>query len=829
MADIKNFKKIVGGIIILPSTAPATTTAGTLYYDTNIFKYSDGTVLREVGSKLTSLEVSLPDGSGTITADKLVSDIYDASDIKILDIATATLNGNLNGATATLSDRVKLTPQVSDPSPSDEGDIYYKTGSGLKVYDGSNWASVGSGSGEGEKNYITNSKAEDSAGASSSADWGSYVNSSALDSTAAEVPDNYGDRTSGSTDITIAANATTPLSGISDFKLTKANGNDNRGEGVSVDFDIDKADKAKKLIISFDYETDSAYADDDIKIFISSKKSGSEKLIRVNGEAIKAVSGTGKHYAQFQSESDSTEYRLIFHVASNSTSNYNINFDSVKVGPQKISHGTIITDWEDITTTANSDLIPAFTGSGDGTYSFYRKRRVGDSLEIQLRFNFSEAGTAESPAYFPLPDGLTARHTFYGNGDVETYHVSHSIPDTVQDAFVVSSCQASTSSNTLTIHDMGGSNALDEDAFSATAQVYISTLVPITGWSSNAKMSEDFSGRDVVGSFHLAADQRIETNSITKVQLETTVHDTTGSFVASTGADDTTGYYLIPETGFYDCIAKVEFDNWGSTPDTGIEGHDTVHAIITKNGITSDDRVAQGHERADPSSDTDVEHCFISNILHFAKGDKVYLCVKCNASDDFSVEATGDSLDTFLQIAKRQSAQTILENETVACKAFNSSNGQTFDFDPSTILILGNLFDSSRFDTHNAMTINGTTGADSGVTWADEKDNSDYYTVPITGFYQVNASIRVDGMEPENAAKLYLRNITKTQYESTSISQTTGTGSNYHDNANLIISTTIQADKGDQLCFGLQVMNADDAVTIQATLLTAEFSIAKIK
>jgi len=237
MADIKNFKKIVGGIIILPSTAPATTTAGTLYYDTNIFKYSDGTVLREVGSKLTSLEVS-----NTITADKLVSDIYDASDVKILDIVTATLNGNLNGATATLSDRVKLTPQVSDPSSSvATGDIYYKTGSGLKVYDGSNWASVGSGSGEGEKNYITNSKAEDSAGASSIEDW-------------------------AASGLVLAFNESSPLSGSSDFKITKTGASEN--DTVSVEFDIDNADKAKKLIISFDYTTDATYVDDDIQISI---------------------------------------------------------------------------------------------------------------------------------------------------------------------------------------------------------------------------------------------------------------------------------------------------------------------------------------------------------------------------------------------------------------------------------------------------------------------------------------------------------------------------------------------------------------------------------
>ena len=189
------------------------------------------------------------------------------------------------------------------------------------------WSTITAEAGGTGKNYISNPD-----GNTAITYWGVYADA------AAETP---ADGTSGSATVTITRNTTTPLSGAGDILITKDAAN-RQGEGVQTDFTIDNADKGQKLLISFDYTTSANYADDDVGIFIYDVSNSS--LTRVNGEGLKAVSGTGKHYAQFQAASDSTSYRLIFHVASTNASAYTINLDTVSVGPSKITHGAMVTD-----------------------------------------------------------------------------------------------------------------------------------------------------------------------------------------------------------------------------------------------------------------------------------------------------------------------------------------------------------------------------------------------------------------------------------------------------------------------------------------------------
>ena len=101
-----------------------------------------------------------------------------------------------------------------------------------------------------------------------------------------------------------------------------------------------------------------------------------DTLIRVNGESIKAVSGTSTFTGQFQTHATSDSYRLIFHVVSENASAYDLYLDNLSIAPQKVPTGAVATDWKSYT--------PTGSWTGDVTYEG-RYRRVGDSIEIEAQ------------------------------------------------------------------------------------------------------------------------------------------------------------------------------------------------------------------------------------------------------------------------------------------------------------------------------------------------------------------------------------------------------------------------------------------------------------
>lgn len=181
---------------------------------------------------------------------------------------------------------------------------------------------TGSGDGSGGINYITNSDAE--AGIDP---WTTYVDA------AGETPV---DGTGGSATITLTQSSADPLRGTESFLESKDAAN-RQGEGVSVDFDIENADLANALSISFNYEVSSNYEDGDLRVFIYDITN--DNLIEPVNIDIKASNVPNKHVSVFQTAPDSTSYRLIIHTATTNASAYTFKFDNVSVGPG-ISTGT---------------------------------------------------------------------------------------------------------------------------------------------------------------------------------------------------------------------------------------------------------------------------------------------------------------------------------------------------------------------------------------------------------------------------------------------------------------------------------------------------------
>lgn len=182
---------------------------------------------------------------------------------------------------------------------------------------------TGTGSSSGT-NFITNGTAEaDTSG------WATYADAAGSSPV---------DGTGGSPTVTWTRTTTTPLVGTASFLFTKDAAN-RQGQGASFDFTIDSAYQAKMLNVSFEYAVASGTfaagtltSDSDITIWVYDKTNNS--LIQLSSFRLLASSTlSNTFFAQFQTASNSTSYRLIFHCATTSASAYTVEFDNISVSP----------------------------------------------------------------------------------------------------------------------------------------------------------------------------------------------------------------------------------------------------------------------------------------------------------------------------------------------------------------------------------------------------------------------------------------------------------------------------------------------------------------
>lgn len=235
------------------------------------------------------------------------------------------------------------------------------------------------GGGSGEINYILNYGFED----------GNITGWSTYDDGASATPV---DGTGGSpSTLTLTLNDTTPIRGLYDLQVAKSAA-DSQGEGFSYDFTIDEIDTNKLLKIQFDMDTtDANYTAGDLVAYIYDVDNAA--LITPSSVSIPSVLDT---FAVSFVSTDSTNYRLIFHWAVTTASAAELHFDQFIVGPGKIVQGGVVGPWEDFT--------PSWSGLSSGTLRHSRKRRVGDSMEINILYT---AATTSSTLILTVPDGLS--------------------------------------------------------------------------------------------------------------------------------------------------------------------------------------------------------------------------------------------------------------------------------------------------------------------------------------------------------------------------------------------------------------------------------------
>lgn len=353
--------------------------------------------------------------------------------------------------------------------------------------------------------------------------------------------------------ITFAATNSTPLRGSYSFLLTKSAA-DGRGEGVSVPFTVERADRSKLCYISFDYEiTSGTYApgssstDSDLIVYIYDVTNST--LIEPSGFKISGavLNQQYKHAnCSFQTSATGSSYRLIFHVATTTAVAWNMKIDQIQVGPVPQVVSTPVTDWVSSTHSGSISTNATYIG---------RSRRVGDMQEQETTITFSGVNT-QGAITINIANGYsidttklistTNNNTILGvasyrdasaagSGDIMglvRYASATTVDVVFLDAGTANNCVVGNTSTNLPVTVASG------DA------IKVKFSVPIAGWGSSIALSSTTEARTCAA---IVTGDPASATSGNPIIVPTVVYDSHGGYSASTGRYTVTlpGIYVI--------------------------------------------------------------------------------------------------------------------------------------------------------------------------------------------------------------------------------------------------------------------------------------------
>jgi len=283
------------------------------------------------------------------------------------------------------------------------------------------------------------------------------------------------DGTGGSPNVTFAVSASSPLRGSYNGLFTKDAAN-RQGQGASVNFTLDSADKSKPFSVIVDTETSANYTG----------SSGTEYarifVYDVTNSAllpgyIEVPVGSGPARGFFLATT-STSYRLIFHVAGTGTSAWTLKVDNVQVGPQDILFG--LAGHEAISYT------PTLEGGFTNTIVYAKYSRVGKRILIESRIDVTGGGSG-ADVTFSLPTGLTFN---LGSGTNEVgsgVFTDVSVPASHSVQLTSSPGSSSKCGFVLTSNQ---NNILQGNDLASGDNLYVSISFEVNEWSANVQMAD---------------------------------------------------------------------------------------------------------------------------------------------------------------------------------------------------------------------------------------------------------------------------------------------------------------------------------------------------
>lgn len=528
----------------------------------------------------------------------------------------------------------------------------------------------GGGSGTGAINHITNGDFEvDITG------WSTYADAAQAD------PE---DGTGGAPSSTFVRNTTSPLRDTGDGQFSKDSVN-RQGEGFSFDFTIDLADRASQQTISFDYnatanfEYNGGTAGDESDIMVWIYDVTNAALV---GSPLRGLDGSGRFVSSFQTAADSSDYRLIFHVATTNASSWIFQVDNVQVGPSSVvSVDGPVTDWE------------SFTAGGAFTNTTYsgQFRRIGDSAEIIVDGTLTGTPGASS-LVVNLPSGLSIDTAKLNTAVDQRDPLGSSIMNDAGIEYAGGVVYNSTTTARVTIGNSSGSNLLSNAATNTVPFTWASGdtfhtrfIVPIAGWGSGKESAVAADSNRPV--FMRASGNPASATTGNPIIWPDKDFDTHNAYNSSTGE------FTVPVTGYY----QISVFQLSSTAN--------IRFGVAKDGVV------------------DVE----IGISQDPGGDGGALGVfQANAGEVVTFESTNGTMniaDGWMSIHKLDTGSPLaaLTEDVVAIYEIGSPADTDLDYNAFDIVD----YDTKVVDTHNAVT--------TGASWS--------FTVPRTGYYTVSASV----------------------------------------------------------------------------------------
>jgi len=255
----------------------------------------------------------------------------------------------------------------------------------------SQWKNKPAAQSSGSVNYISDSAKPWNFETASITGWNTYKDA------AAATP---ADGTGGSpTVITISRNTTTPLRGVADLKISKAASN-GQGEGVSIDVTVPSGYQyGYKGEITLLVNTNTAnYTAGDFAIYVYDITNST--LITPSVTAIPKIKNQWS--ISWDSSATGSQYRLIFHCTTTSTSAYDIYIDDIIFGPGKVIPGFPSWDNQSITVSGSWVSNTTYTAKETrrGSWATYRVKVAtsGAPTSTALSINMPSGRTIDSSA-----------------------------------------------------------------------------------------------------------------------------------------------------------------------------------------------------------------------------------------------------------------------------------------------------------------------------------------------------------------------------------------------------------------------------------------------
>lgn len=509
------------------------------------------------------------------------------------------------------------------------------------------------------------------------------------------------------TGITFARSTSSPLVGGASFLLTQANSTNVQGKGVSYDFTIDSAFQAQVLNVSFNYNASSTFVaadgitpplndgttsfntgNSDIEVFIYDVTNS--VLIPVNPEVIPANGTNNFEFSgSFQTSSNSTSYRLIYHIPTthNNATGWNFKFDNVVVGPQVLVNGAIVTNEIDESALFTFDNFGTVSGK-----SFFTSQ-VGNKLKVRGSFTSGTsvlaAGAINLPSKYVIDSSLfNSNNSQVGEGHYQGASPGNAIYST--NVGVVLFYDGSLTSKIF----FGGSNGASSGLYTKTNASSLAASgdvtnvefeIPLAGKQSNVIMSNDTDTRIVLAKYYASTNQTAAAN--TQFNFDTKIDDTHAS--VTTGVS---WKFTAPVSGFYQ--VEVAFRQ-GSATNFGVR--------IFKNGSTYQTLTFADVNGGDFGG---------SVTISLVAGDFIDL-----RSDTTTGTITGGTSPFFstVSIFRLSGPATIAASESVNATVYITTPYAVTSNNPV-------IFDTVDFDSHRAY--NSSTGQ---------------YTIPISGVYNISA------------------------------------------------------------------------------------------